>query len=250
MVLVYILGLLFFLIIAFLRIIYQYERGVVFTFGKFSGIKEPGLRFIIPIIQEMRKIDMRTMVTDVPEQDAMTKDNVSININAVTYYKVVKSDLAVIKVEDYKYAISQLAQTTMRDVVGEFTLDEVLGQRDAISAKIQKVVDTATDPWGIKVEMVELKDVLLPANMKRSMAKEAEAEREKRAVILKAEGEEIASTNLAKAASILGKAEGALHLRSLQSLNDISSDQTNSIVFTVPLEILNAYEPKFSGVRR
>jgi regulator of protease activity HflC (stomatin/prohibitin superfamily) len=225
-----------------IKIVYEYERGVVFTLGKFSGIKNPGLRLVIPVFQTWEKVDMRTMVADVPEQDAITKDNVSININAVTYYKVIKAEDAIIKVEDYDYAISQLAQTTMRDIIGEFTLDQVLGQRDEISNKIQSSVDMATDPWGIKVQMVELKDVLLPANMKRSMAREAEAEREKRAVILKAQGEAIASTNLSKAATILAQAKGALHLRTLQSLNDVSSDQTNTIVFAVPLEVINAYE--------
>lgn len=239
-----ILGFLAFLILISVKIVYQYERGVKFTLGKFSGVMKPGLRLVIPVFQTWRKVDMRTRVVDVPEQDAMTKDNVSVSINAVIYYRVKKANDAIIKVEDYAYAISQLAQTTMRDIVGEFTLDGVLGNREEISKKIQLSVDKATDPWGINVEMVELKDVLLPSELKRSMAKEAEAEREKRAVILKAEGEAIASTNLGKAASVLGKADGALHLRTLQSLNDVSSDQTNHIVFALPLEIMEAYESK------
>lgn len=230
------------LLLASLKIVNQYERGVLFTLGRFSGIMEPGLRLVVPVIQTWTRVDMRTRVTDVPEQDAMTKDNVSININAVIYFRVSKADDAIIKVENFEYAISQLAQTTMRDVVGEVTLDDVLGKREELSAKIKVGVDRASDPWGIKVETVELKDVLLPGNLIRSMAKEAEAEREKRAVILKAEGELAASDNISKAAALLGKAEGALHLRTLQGLNEISSDDSNEIIFAVPLEVVDAVE--------
>lgn len=231
-------------LLASFKIVYQYEKGVRFTLGKYSGTMNAGLRLVIPILQTWTRIDLRTQVSDVPEQDAMTKDNVSININAVIYYKVIKAKDAVIKIEDYNYAISQLAQTTMRDLVGEFTLDQVLSNREEISKRIQKTVDKATDPWGIQVEMVELKDILLPTELKRTMAKEAEAERERRAVILKAEGEAEASVNLSKAAKILGTSDGSLHLRTLQSLNDISSDQSNEIVFALPLEILEGYEQK------
>ncbi|MGM5487681.1 MAG: slipin family protein [Nanobdellota archaeon] len=230
------------LILSSLKVVYQYERGVKFTLGKYTGLMEPGLRLVIPVLQSWERIDMRTLVTDVPEQDSITKDNVSVNINAVIYFRVKKADQAVIKVENYFYAISQLAQTTMRDIAGEFSLDELLSNRDEISKKIKEAVDKATDPWGIQVEMVELKDVLLPKGMARTMAKQAEADRERKAVILKAEGEAIASKNVAKAAQMLAKAKGALHLRTLQSLNDISSDQSNTTVFTVPLEMINAYE--------
>lgn len=230
------------ILISSLKVVYQYERGVKFTLGKYSGLMKPGLRIVIPIIQKWIRVDMRTLVTDVPEQDSITKDNVSVNINAVIYFRVKKADQAVIKVENYFYAISQLAQTTMRDIAGEFSLDELLSNRDEISKKIKIAVDESTDPWGIEVQMVELKDVLLPKGMARTMAKQAEADRERKAVILKAEGEAIASKNVAKAANMLAKAKGALHLRTLQSLNDISSDQTNTTIFTVPLETINAYE--------
>ena len=230
------------LVLSSLKVVYQFERGVKFTLGKFTGIMKPGLRIVIPIIQSWERVDMRTLVIDVPQQDSITRDNVSVNINAVIYFRVKDSEKAVIKVENYFYAISQLAQTTMRDIVGEFSLDQVLSNRDEISKKIKKSVDRATDPWGIEVHMVELKDVLLPSGMTRTMARQAEASRERRAVILKAEGEAAAAENLAKAASMMKKTPGALHLRTLQSLNDISSDSTNTTNFAVPLEIMKAYE--------
>ena len=225
-----------------LKVVYQYERGVKFTLGKFTGVMEPGLRIVIPILQKWERGDMRTLVADVPEQDSITRDNVSVNINAVIYFRVKRADAAVIKVEDYMYAIRQLAQTTMRDIVGEFSLDEVLTNRDEASRKIKQAVDKATDPWGIDVLMVELKDVLLPSGMTRSMAKQAEAAREKKAIILKAEGEAIASENLGKAANLMAKSPGAFHLRTLQSLNDVSSDQTNTTIFALPLEVIEGYE--------
>lgn len=230
------------IVLASLKVVYQYERGVKFTLGKFTGVMKPGLRIVIPIIQKWERVDMRTLVVDVPEQDSITKDNVSVNINAVIYFRVKSADKAVIKVEDYFYAISQLAQTTMRDIVGEFSLDEVLSNREEISKKIKLSVDKATDPWGIEVQMVELKDVLLPTGMTRTMARQAEAARERKAVILKAEGEAAAAENLAKAADMMKETPGALHLRTLQSLNDISSDDTNTTNFAVPLEVLGAYE--------
>jgi regulator of protease activity HflC (stomatin/prohibitin superfamily) len=190
----------------------------------------------------MRKVDMRVKAVDVPEQEAITKDNISVKINAVIYYKVSDAGRAIIEVENYRYAVSQLAQTTMRNAAGEVTLDELLSNREEISRKIQEVVDKATDPWGIKVDNVELKDVTLPEDMKRTIAKQAEAEREKRAVIIKAEGEVIAAENMQKAAEILSHGDGALHLRTLQTLNDLSSDQSNTVVFAIPLEILRAFE--------
>ncbi len=242
MVLGWLIGGVVFLISISLKIVYQYERGVKFTLGKYSGIMKPGLRLVIPIIQAWNRIDMRTKVIDVPEQDAMTRDNISVKINAVVYYRIVQAADSVIKVENYANAISQLSQTTMRNSCGEETLDSLLGNRDQISQKIQKIVDKATDPWGIKVLDVELKDVKLPHDMIRTIAKQAEAERERRAVIIKAEGELQASSNLIKAAEIFGKADGAMHLRTLQSLNDMSSDQTNTIKFVLPIEIMKAYE--------
>jgi len=225
-----------------IREIKEYERGVKFTFGKFTGLVQPGWRIIIPVFQKMAKVDIRVKAVDVPDQEAITKDNISITINAVIYYKVSDASKAIIEVENFYYAISQLAQTTMRNAVGEVELDTLLRNRDEIAAKIQTSVDAATDPWGIKVDAVELKDVLLPQDLKRTMAKEAEAERERRAVIIKAEGEVSASANLAKAAKTLAESEGALHLRTLQSVNDLSSDQSNTTVWMLPLEILRAVE--------
>jgi len=236
------LGVIVVFIALGLKIVQEYERGVRFTLGKFSGVINPGLRFVLPILQTWQKVDIRTKVIDVPDQDAITKDNVSIKVNAVLYFKVSDAEKAIIQVEHYGYAVSQLAQTTMRDVVGEVTLDELLSKREAVSSKIRLIVDKATDPWGIKVESVELKHVELPENLKRVIGKEAEAEREKRAVIIKASGEVIAADNMAKAAKILATGPGALHLRTLQSINDISSDQSNTVIFAVPLEILRAFE--------
>jgi regulator of protease activity HflC (stomatin/prohibitin superfamily) len=233
-----------FLVLISLRQINQYERGVMFTMGRYSGTKNPGWRIVWPIFQMMKKVDMRVKAVDVPEQEAITKDNISVKINAVIYYNVSDAAKAVIEVEDFRYAVSQLAQTTMRNAAGEVTLDELLSNREEISKKIQTVVDVASDPWGIKVGNVELKDVVLPEDMKRTIAKQAEAEREKRAVIIKAEGEVIAAENITKAANTLSSAPGALHLRTLQTLNDLSSDQSNTIVLAVPLEVLRAFEKK------
>ncbi|NQU98884.1 slipin family protein [Candidatus Woesearchaeota archaeon] len=238
----WIVGVVVFYIFSGLKIVKEYERGVKFTLGKFSGVMNPGLRIVLPVIQSWQKVDMRVKAVDVPDQDCMTKDNISVNVNAVIYYKVMDSQKAIINVEHFNYAISQLAQTTMRNIVGEVELDELLSSRDQVSEKIQVIVDKASDPWGIKVEAVELKDVVLPNDMKRVMGKQAEAEREKRAVIIKAEGEVIAATNMSKAAAMLSKYDGALHLRTLQTINDISSDQSNTVIFAMPLEVLRALE--------
>lgn len=242
-----IIVILVILIIGFLgslKQINQYERGVKFTLGKFSKVMEPGINFVCPIFQSYRKVDIRTKVVDVPNQEAITKDNVSIGINAVVYYKVFDASKAILEVENFYFAVSQLAQTTMRNTVGTVTLDELLTEREKISTTIQKIVDEASDPWGIKVENVELKDVTLPEEMKRVLAKAAEAEREKQAVITKSRGEIEAANNLAEAAKAMGSAPGALHLRTLATINDISSDQSNTIVFALPLEVLRAMEGK------
>lgn len=230
------------IVLASLKVVKEYERGVKFTLGKYSGMMKPGLRMVFPVIQSWERVDLRVKAVDVPDQDCITKDNVSVRVNAVLYFKVAEAEKAIIGVENYFYATSQLSQTTMRDIVGEVTLDELLRERDEISKKIKMIVDKATDPWGIKVESVDLKHVELPDNMKRTMAKEAESEREKRAVIIKAEGEVMAANNMAKAAMTLAKSPGALHLRTLQSINDMSSDQSNTIVFAVPLEVLKSFE--------
>ncbi len=227
-----------------IRQVNEYERGVKFRFGRFNRIMNPGWNLVLPIIESMKKVDIRTKAVDVPEQDAITKDNVSIRINAVLYYKIFDASKAIIAVENYKYAVAQLAQTTMRNAVGAVSLDELLAERDKISEEICKIVDEATDPWGVKVENVELKDVALPEEMKRVIAKVAEAEREKAAVITKAAGEVKASENLAKAAEIMSSTPGALHLRTLSTINDISSDQSNTIIFALPIEVLDALKGK------
>ena len=234
--------LLFIFLISSIKQIGEYERGLKFTRGKFTSILEPGWHIIVPVFQSFRKIDIRTKVIDVPEQDTITKDNVSIKINAVIYYSIFDAKKAVLSVENYGYAVSQLAQTTMRNIVGSVTLDELLTERESISTSICSIVDKATDEWGVKIINVELKDVALPEEMKRVIAKVAEAEREKAAVITKAHGELEASKNLAEAAEKLSASPGALHLRTLSTLNDLSSDQSNTIIFAVPIEVLRAFD--------
>ena len=240
---------LFIILIVFIGIILlcsikqinEYERGILFTCGKFKKILKPGWNIVLPIVNSISKVDIRTKAVDVPEQDAITKDNVSIRINAVIYYKVFDAAKAIIAVERFQYAVSQLAQTTMRNVVGAVSLDELLVERDKISEEICNIIDEATDPWGIKVENVELKGVKLPEEMQRVIAKVAEAEREKQAVITKSIGEKEAAENLAEAANVMASSPGALHLRTLATINDISSDQSNTIIFAIPIEVLNAF---------
>lgn len=236
-----------FLVVAFVllisvRQVNEYQRGVKFRLGKFANVKQPGWRLVVPIFEQMQKVDIRVKAVDVPDQEAITKDNISARINAVIYYKVKDAQKAVIEVENFRFAVSQLAQTTMRNVVGEMELDELLSNREAASAKIKQIVDKLTDPWGIDVDNVELKDVTLPEDMKRVIGKQAEAERERRSVVIKAEGEVQAAENLQKAARMLSETAGALHLRTLNTLNDLSSDQSNTVIFAVPLEILRAFE--------
>lgn len=237
-----ILGIIVFVLLISIRQVNQYQKGVKFMLGKYIGLMNPGWRLVFPIIQSYRKVDLRVRAVDVPSQEAITKDNISVSVNAVIYYKVRNADKAILEVEDFNYAISQLAQTTMRNAVGQVELDELLSERDRVSESIRTIVDKATDPWGIEVINVELKDITLPEEMKRVIGKQAEAEREKRAIIIKAHGEVIASGNMAKAARTLSQSKGALHLRTLQSINDISSDQSNTIVFVIPLEVLRAFE--------
>lgn len=240
------LGFLFpFLLIILLfsiKQINQYERGVKFSFGKFTGLMEPGWRIILPIIESYQKVDIRTKAVDVPDQEAITKDNVSARISAVIYYKVVDASKAVLEVEDFYYAIHQLAQTTMRNVIGEVDLNSLLANRDSVASRIKDIVKETTAMWGLEVISVELKDIILPESMKRTMAKQAEAEREKRATIINSEGEVIAAENLAKAANLMAGSPGAIHLRTLNSINDISSDQSNTVVFVTPIEVLKALE--------
>lgn len=231
-----------FLLLFFIREVKQYERGVVLTLGKFTGMREPGWSLIFPPFQSMQKVDLRVKAVDVPDQKVITRDNVSASINAVIYYKVSDAAKAVLEVENFRFAVSQLAQTTMRNIVGGAELDEVLSKRDELSVRIQSIIDAETDQWGITVDNVELKDFFLPEDMERTIGKQAEAERERRSVIIKAEGEVAAAENMSKAATMLSAAPGALHLRTLQSLNDLSSDQSNTVVFALPLEVLRAFE--------
>lgn len=237
-----IIGIVLFIALCSIRQINAYEKGILFAYGKFKGILEPGWHVVWPIIRSFKKIDVRTKAVDVPDQSAITKDNISVRINAVIYYKIFDVKSVVLEVENFYFAVGQLAQTTMRNAVGEVTLDELLSERDKISQKIRQVIDTATDPWGIKVENVELKDIALPEEMKRTIAKVAEAEREKQAIITKAAGEVEAAKNLAEAAKLMSSSAGALHLRTLSTLNDLSSDQSNTVIFAIPLEILRAFE--------
>ncbi len=232
----------FFLALSAVRIIYEYERGILFTLGKFSSIMEPGLRFVIPLVQSMRKVDTRIKTVDIPKQEIMTRDNVPVSINAVVYMRVISAEKAVLKIQDYVYAVSQYGQTALRDVIGNKELDAVLTERAEIADEIKKLVDKETDEWGIDITAIKIQDIELPADMKRAMARQAEAEREKRATIIKSEGEVIASKNLKQAADMLSQAPGALHLRTLETLTDISSDQSNTIIVPIPMEFLKALE--------
>lgn len=230
------------LVLSSIKQINQYERGIKFSFGKYTGMMEPGWRFVWPIIQSFQKVDIRTKAVDVPNQEAITKDNVSTSISAVIYYKVTNASKAVLEVENFFFAVHQLAQTTMRNIVGEVELNDLLANRDKIAQRIRDIVAETTGSWGLEVASVELKDIILPEDMKRTMAKQAEAQREKQATIINSEGEVIAAENLSKAAKLMSQSPGALHLRTLNSINDISSDQSNTVVFAVPLEVLRAIE--------
>jgi len=242
--------ILFFPIVIFLiivlfasiKIIAQYERGVRFTLGKYTGIMNPGLNILIPLVQNFRRIDIRIKTIDIPKQEVMTKDNVPVRVNAVVYFKVDNPEKSVLEIQDFVFSTAQIAQTALRDIIGGVTLDAVLIKREEIAKEIKEIVDRETDPWGIDVTTIKMQDIELPQDMKRVMAKQAEAEREKRAVIIKAEGEVVASHNLAKAAKTLSASPGALHLRTLNTLNDLSSDQSNTVVFAIPLEVLHAFE--------
>ena len=227
-----------------IRIVKQYDRRVVFTRGKYTKILTPGFKFIWPIVQTSQRVDIREKAVDVPSQEAMTKDNISCNINAVIYYKVKESrvDRSVINVRNLDYAMTQFALTTMRNIVGQFELDELLAKREQASKKIKEIVDEKSNNRWVDVLSVELKDINIPENLKRTIGKQAEAEREKRAKIITSEGELASSENLKQAAEMLAKAPGALHLRTLQSINDISSDQSNTTIWIIPIEIMNAIQ--------
>lgn len=236
--------IIFVYLFAGIRIVDQYERRVVLTFGKYTGILHPGFRFIWPIIQTAQKVDIREKAVDVPSQEAMTKDNISCVINAVIYYRIKEErvERAILNVRYLDYAMAQFAQTTMRNIVGQFELDELLAKREEASNKIKEIVDEKSNSWGVDVLSVELKDINIPDDLKRTIGKQAEAEREKRAKIITSEWELAAAENLQKAANMMAKAPWALHLRTLQSVNDISSDQSNTTVWMLPIEIMQAIE--------
>jgi regulator of protease activity HflC (stomatin/prohibitin superfamily) len=228
----------FFLISSAVRVLREYERAVVFRLGRFAGVRGPGLFFLIPVVDRMVRVSLRVITMDVPPQDVITKDNVTIKVNAVLYFRVVNPEGAIITVEDFYYATSQIAQTTLRSIIGEHELDQILSEREMINRTLQKIIDERTDPWGVKVTAVEIKDVDLPAEMKRAIARQAEAERERRAKIIHAEGELQASEKLAAAANVLGKEPVAIQLRYLSTLAEISTEKTSTIVFPVPLTLL------------
>ncbi|HVW66605.1 MAG TPA: SPFH domain-containing protein [Candidatus Peribacteraceae bacterium] len=230
------------LVFSCIRQVNQYERGVIFFMGKYSKIWNPGWHVIIPVFQTMTKVDVRIKAVDVPNQEAITKDNIPISINAVIYFRVKDPGKAVIEVEDFFNAVSQLAQTTMRNAVGEVQLNELLANKQQVSENIKQAVDKVSEQWGVDVQSMELRDIVLPDSLKRTIAKVAEAEREKQAVIINSEGEVGAAANMAKAAEMLAKVPGALHLRTLQSINDLSSDQSNTTIWMVPIEALKALE--------
>ena len=220
-----------------LRQLFQYERGVVFTLGKFGGVRDPGLTWIIPIIQSMRTVDIRIKTADIPRQEVMTKDNIPLLANTVVYFRVERPEDAVIKIEDFEYAVKQFTQAALRDVVGNAELDFVLTEREKIATSIKTIVDAETSGWGINIESIKIQEVELPAEMKRAMAKQAEAERERRAVIIAAEGELKASENLMKAALNLSKNPAAIHLRTLQTIRDIAADPSEKIVLFLPSDM-------------
>jgi len=217
-----------------IRVIYQYERGVVFTLGKFSKVKEPGLRWVLPVIQTMRNVDIRIKTADIPRQEVMTKDNIPVLANTVVYFKVEKPADAIIKIEDFEYAVKQYTQAALRDVVGNSELDFVLTEREKIATDIKKIVDAETSGWGVDIESIKIQEIELPAEMKRAMAKQAEAERDRRAMIIAADGEFKASENLRKAADNLGKNPAAIQLRTLQTIRDIAADPSEKIVLFLP----------------
>ncbi len=233
-----ILVAVFFILANAIRILKEYERGVIFRLGRVIGVKGPGLILLIPIVDKMVRVSLRTITMDVPPQDVITKDNVTVKVNAVIYFAVMDSNKAIVAVEDYLYATSQIAQTTLRSVLGQVELDDLLTKREQINQKLQHIIDDQTEPWGIKVSVVEVKNVDLPPEMQRAIARQAEAERERRAKVIHADGEFQASTKLAQAAEIIGRQDGALQLRYLQTLTEIAVEKNSTVVFPLPIEMM------------
>ena len=232
--------LLIILLIAAVKVVQEYERGVIFRLGRLQGAKGPGLFLIIPLIDRMTKVDLRVITLDIPTQEAITRDNVTVSVNAVAYFRVINPNDAIVNVEDYNRATWQIAQTSLRSVLGQSDLDELLIHREEINRKIQQIVDEATEPWGVKVSIVEVKDVELPPTMKRAMARQAEAEREKRAKVIHAEGEFNAAQQLKEAATVMSAEPAALQLRYLQTLTEIAVEKNSTIIFPLPIEFLSA----------
>jgi regulator of protease activity HflC (stomatin/prohibitin superfamily) len=223
------------------RVLFEYQRGVVFRLGRFAMVKGPGLRFVIPVVDKIIKVSLRTVAMDVPPQDVITKDNVSVKVNAVLYFRVVEPEKALIEVEDYLYATSQLAQTSLRSVLGQCELDELLSHRDRINLQLQGILDRQTDPWGVKISNVEIKHVDLPQEMQRAMARQAEAERERRAKIIHAEGEFQASAKLSEAAAVMSKDPTALQLRYLQTLAEVATQNNTTTIFPLPMDLITPF---------
>jgi len=242
--LIAVIVIVFFLFVNTIKILKEYERGVIFRLGRFVGVRGTGLILLIPMFEKMVKVSLRTVALDVPPQDVVTKDNVSVKVNAVMYFQVFEPSKAIIAVEDYLYATSQMGQTTLRSILGEHELDDLLSNREKINQKLQKVIDERTDPWGIKVSAVEVKDVDLPENMRRALAKQAEAERERRAKVIHADGEFQASAKLKAAADVMAVQPVAVQLRYLQTLTEIATEKNSTIVFPFPIELLQYFLKK------
>ena len=241
--------ILIFFLLSGLRVVKEYERGVILTLGKYTSTRQPGLTWIFPGVQQMIKVDLRITTVDVPRQEAITKDNVPVGTNAVVYFRVQVPEYAVLRVENYRYAVSQYALAALRDIVGGVELDTLLAERERIATEIKKVVDAETDAWGIDVTAIKMQDIELPAGMKRAMAAQAEAEREKRAIIIKSEGEIKAAENLSSAAVILSSAPGGLSLRTLETIDNLQPDPSKTVIFALPVEILEGFK-KLGGNKR
>jgi regulator of protease activity HflC (stomatin/prohibitin superfamily) len=238
------IALVVLILLSAIKVLNEYERAVVFRLGRIIGAKGPGIILLIPIVDRMRRVSLRTIVTDVPPQDVITKDNVSVKVNAVLNFRVMDPNKAVVEVENYLYATGQLAQTTLRSVLGQVELDDLLSEREKINRKLQEIVDAHTDPWGVKVTLVEIKHVDLPADMQRAMARQAEAERERRAKVINAEGEYQAAARLAEAAGIIADHPMALQLRYLQTLSEIASENNSTTIFPIPIDLFQVFMKK------
>ncbi len=245
-----VVGLIVVVVASAVRIVAEYERGVIFRLGRLMGARGPGLFFIIPFVERMVRVDLRVVTMDIPSQEVITRDNVTIRVNAVLYFKIVDSNMAVTAVNDFQMATFQIAQTTLRNVVGQSDLDELLGERERLNQRMQEIIDDTTEPWGVKVTIVEVKDVELPADMQRAMARQAEAERDRRAKVISAEGEFQAAQRLHEAGVVLSAVPATMQLRYLQTLTTIASEQNSTIVFPVPLDILSALTDALTGMRR